>query len=75
VFKDTSLSCASQEREWRSRIVQFLSRQTLRVSLLVALLLALGGSLAPLPSVAVTAGAPVAVHPDPWGCGNSSGWC
>lgn len=68
-----------QEQNTLIRIARFFSRQAVKVTLLVGLILALAGSVAPLATTASTASAgaaPVAViHPRPWGCGGSSGWC
>jgi hypothetical protein len=64
-----------QEQNAVVRIARSFSRQAVKVTLLVGLSLALAGSVAPLATTVSTAGAPVAVHPYPWGCGGGPGPC
>ncbi|HEY7092451.1 MAG TPA: hypothetical protein VH393_04695 [Ktedonobacterales bacterium] len=73
--QSTSQSRAPQEQGALTQITRFFSRQAVKVTLLVGLSLALAGSVAPLATTASTAGAPVAVHPYPWGCGGMPGPC
>jgi hypothetical protein len=68
-----------QEQNTLDRITRFFSRQAVKVTLLVGLLLALAGSVAPLATTASTASAGTAavavIHPRPWGCGGMPGPC